>query len=59
MNTVDPLPLQVSMVDHEAGRYDQWRGFLTVIDINHGQIILSNICTAVIHVVTEFDVPGL
>jgi len=56
MNTFVRLPLQVSMAQRGAGKHDQWRGYMTVLLINHGFIKSISILMAVIRPMIKFDV---
>jgi hypothetical protein len=59
MDTFVPLPLQVNMAQCGAGTYDQWRGYITVLVINHGIIKSILILTAVVHPMIKSDVDEL
>jgi hypothetical protein len=59
MNIVVLLPLQESTAQSGAGKHDQWRGYMTVLGVNHGLIKSISIVTAVIRPVTKFDVDTL
>jgi len=56
MNTLVLLPLQESMVQRGAGKHDQWRGYMTILVVNHGIIKSISILTAVIPPMIKFDV---
>jgi hypothetical protein len=56
MNTFVHLPLQESMAQCSAGKYDQWQGNMTVLVVNDGIITLISIFSSVIHLMIEFDV---
>ena len=56
MNTFVLLPLQESMAQCGAGNHDQWRGYITILVINHGIIKSISILTAVIRPKINFDV---
>jgi len=56
MNTLVLLPLQESMAQRGAGKHDQWRGYMTVLVVNHGIIKSISILTAVIRTMIKFDV---
>jgi len=56
MNTLVLLPLQESMAQRSAGKHDQWRGYMTVLVVNHGIIKSISIVTAVIRPMIKFDV---
>jgi hypothetical protein len=56
MNTFVVLPLQESMAQHGAGEHDQWRGYITVLVVNHGIIKSISILTPVIRLMIKFDV---
>jgi hypothetical protein len=53
MNAFVLLPLQESMAQRGAGKHDQWRGYMTVLVVNHEIMKSISILTAVIHL--EFD----
>jgi len=59
MNTFVLLPLQESMAQRGAGKYVQWRGYMTVLVVNHGIIKSIIILTAVIRRMIKFDVDKL
>jgi hypothetical protein len=56
MNTLVLLPLQESMAQHGAGKHDQWRGYMTVLVVNHGIIQSISTDTPVIRPMIKFDV---
>jgi hypothetical protein len=56
MNTFVLSPLQQSMAQRGAGKYDQWRWYMTVLAFNHGIIKSISIHTAVIRPMIKFDV---
>jgi hypothetical protein len=57
MNAIVLWPLQESMAQRGAGEHDQWRGYMTILVINHGIIKSSSILTiAVIRSMIKFDV---
>jgi len=56
MNTFVLLPLQESMAQRGAGKHDQWRGYMTVLVVNHGIIKSISIPTMVIRPMINFDV---
>jgi len=56
MNTFVLLPLQESMAQRSAGKHDQWRGYITILVINHGIIKSISILTVVIRPTIKFDV---
>jgi len=56
MNTVVLLPLQESMAQRGACKHDQWRGYMTVLVVNHGIIKSISILIAVIRPRIKFDV---
>jgi len=60
MNTFVLLPLQESIAERSAGKHDQWRGYITVLVVNHGIIESISILPAVIWPMIYFDVdkPG-
>jgi len=47
MNASVLLPLQESMLQGVADNHDQWRGYMTVLVVNHGIIKSISILTAV------------
>jgi len=59
MNTFVLLPLQESMAQHGAGKHDQWRGYMTVLVVNHGIMKSISILTVVICPMIKFDVDKL
>jgi hypothetical protein len=56
MNPFVLLPLQHSMAHRSAGKHDQWRGYMTVLVVNHGIIKSIGILTTVIPPRIKFDV---
>jgi len=56
MDTCVPLPLYESMVQRSEGKHDQWRGYMTVLVIDHGITKSLSILTAVNRPMIEFDV---
>ena len=56
MNRFVLLKLQESMAQRGAGKHDQWRGYMTVLVVNHGIIKLISILNGVIHLEIKFDV---
>jgi len=56
MNAFVLLPLRENMVQCGAGTHDQWRGYMTVLVINHGIIKSISILTDVISPRSKFDV---
>jgi hypothetical protein len=56
MYTFVLLPLKESMALHSAGKHDQWRGYMTVLVVNHGIIKSISILTTVIRPMIKFDV---
>jgi hypothetical protein len=56
MNNIVFLPPQESMVHHSAGIQCQWKGYMTVLVVNHEMIISITILTMVICEMTKFDV---
>jgi hypothetical protein len=56
MNTFVLLQLQESMAQRSAGKHDQWRGYMTILVVNHGIIESNNILTAGISPMIKFDV---
>jgi len=59
MNTFVLLPLQESMAQCGASKHDQWRGYMTVLVVNHGIVKSISILTAVIRPMIKFDVDEL
>ena len=55
MNTFVLLPLLESMGQCGAGKHDQWRGYMTVLVVNHGIIKSLSILTVVILPMIKFD----
>jgi hypothetical protein len=56
MNTFVLLPLQESVAQHGAGKHDQWRGYMTVLVVNHGIVKSIRILTAVNRPMIQFGV---
>jgi len=56
MNTFVLLPLQESMAQRGTGKHGQWRGYMTVLVVNHGIIKCISILTAVDRPMIKFDV---
>jgi hypothetical protein len=56
MNTNVLLPLQESMAQCGTCKHDQWRGYMTVLVVNHGIIKAISILTAVIRQMIKFDI---
>ena len=56
MNTFVLLPLQESMAQRGACKRDQWRGYMTVLVVNHGIIESISILIVVIRPMIKFDV---
>jgi len=44
------------MVQQGACKHDQWRGYMTVLVVNHGIVKSISIHTAVIRLIIKFDV---
>jgi hypothetical protein len=59
MNTFVLLPLQESMVEHGAGKHEQWRGCMIIIVVQHEIIQSISILRAVIRLMIKFDVNKL
>jgi hypothetical protein len=55
MNTFVLLPLQESMAQGSPGKHDQWRGYITVLVVEHGTIKSISILTAVICPMIKLD----
>jgi hypothetical protein len=53
------LPLQGSMVQRGACKHDQWRGYMTVLVVNHGILKSISILSAVLRLMITFDVGKL
>jgi hypothetical protein len=47
------------MAQRSAGIYDQWRGYMTVLVVNHGIIKSISILSTVIRPMIKFDVDKL
>jgi hypothetical protein len=47
------------MVQHSAGKHNQWQGYMTILVVNHGIIKSISILTAVIHLMIKYDVDKL
>jgi len=56
MNAFVLFPLQKSMAQHVAGKHVQWRGYMTVLVVNHQIIKSISILTEVIRLMIKFDV---
>ena len=56
MNAFVLLPLQEGMAQHGAGKHDQWRGYMTVLVVNHGIIKSISILAAVIRLMIKFEI---
>jgi hypothetical protein len=56
MNTFVLLPLQESMAQRGACKHNQWRGYMTVLVVNHGIVKSISILTVVIGRMIKFDV---
>ena len=56
MNTFVLLPLQESVAQRSAGKHDQWRGYMTVLVVNHGIIKSISILGAVNRPMIRFGV---
>ena len=56
MNTFVLLPIQGSMAQRGACKHDQWRGYMTVLVVNHGIVKSISILSAVIRPKIKFDV---
>jgi hypothetical protein len=50
------LPLQESMAQRGAGKHNQWRGYMTVIVVNHGIIQSISILTVAIRPMIKYGV---
>jgi hypothetical protein len=56
MNTLVLLPLQESMAQCGECNHDQWRGYMTVLVVNHGIIKSTSMVTTVIRAMINFEV---
>jgi hypothetical protein len=56
MNTCGLLSLQESMAPRGACKHDQWRGYMTIIVVNHGIIKSISILTSDISLMIKFSV---
>jgi len=56
MNSIVRLPLHESMALCGAGKHDQWRGYMTVLVVNHRIIKSISILTVVICLMIQVDV---
>jgi len=56
MNTFVLLPLHECMAQRGEGKLDHWRGYMTVLVVNHGIIKSISILTAVIRPMINVDV---
>jgi hypothetical protein len=56
MNTFVLLPLKESVVQRGAGKHDQWRGYTTILGVNHGIVQSISIRTADIRPMIKLDV---
>jgi hypothetical protein len=59
MNGFDHMSPRESMAQRRAGKHDQWRGYMTVLVVNHGMIKSISIPTTVIRPMIQFDVGNL
>jgi hypothetical protein len=59
MNTFVLLPLQGSTAQCGGCKDDQWRGYMTILVVNHGIIQSISILTAVIRPMIKFVVDNL
>jgi hypothetical protein len=50
------MPLQENIEQLNSGKHDQWRGYITVLVVNHGMIKSITILTAGIRLMIKFDV---
>jgi hypothetical protein len=56
MNPFVALQLQHSIAQHGAGTHDQWRGYMTIIVVNHGIRQSISMPTVVIRPMMKCDV---
>jgi hypothetical protein len=56
MNTFVPLQLQMSVAQHGVGKHDQWRGYMTILVVNYGDVKSISMLPAVIRPMIKFDV---
>jgi len=56
MNNFVLLPLQESVVQCGAGKHDKWRGYMTVLVVNHEMMKSISTLTVVIRPMIKFDV---
>jgi len=59
MYTLVLVPLEESMAQRDAGKHEQWRGYMTVLVVNHGMIKSISILTGIICVMIKCDVQAL
>jgi hypothetical protein len=59
MNAFVHLPLQESVAQGGASKHDQWRGYMTVLVVNHVIINSISLFTVVIRSMKKFDVDRL
>ena len=59
INTFVLLPLHESMAQRGECKHDQWRTYMTVLVVNHGNIKSISMLTAVIHPMMKFDADKL
>jgi len=59
MNTFVLLSHPEGMAQHSAGKHAQWRGYVTILVVNHGIINSISILTVVIcpMIKLDFDTP--
>jgi hypothetical protein len=50
------MPLQENIEQLNSGKHNQWRGYITVLVVNHGMIKSITILTAVIRLMIKYDV---
>jgi len=56
MNTFVLLPLKETMAQRGAGKHDQWRGYMTILVINHQNGISISILAGAVRPIITFDV---
>jgi hypothetical protein len=59
MHTIVRLPLQGSMEQCSAGKHDQWRGYMTILVVNHGIMISIGRLTPVVCLMIKLDLDKL
>jgi hypothetical protein len=59
MNTFVLLTHKESMVQCRAGTHDQWRGYMTILVVNHGIVKSISLLTTVIRLMMKCNVDSL